>query len=128
MAGGPALDEALRDVGGHTPIERRFLALVRRAGLPKPTCQVQWRANGTVFARVDFDFDPFPLVVEVGGRLGHASDADRARDGHRRNELQLLGITVLDFTSSMVVDQGGDVIETVRRHLVRLGLPERRSR
>ena len=33
------LDELLADSGGHSDLERRFLALVRSAGLPRPICQ-----------------------------------------------------------------------------------------
>ena len=33
------LDRLLVDSGGHSDLERRFLELVRRAGLPRPICQ-----------------------------------------------------------------------------------------
>ena len=85
------LDELLVDSGGHSDLERRFLALVRRAGLPRPTCQRVFRRDGTTLARVDFSFEPRPVIVEVSGRRGHSSDAERARDAQRRNELQHLG-------------------------------------
>ena len=34
-----SLDRLLVDSGGHSDLERRFLALVRRPGCPRPTCQ-----------------------------------------------------------------------------------------
>ena len=34
--GAPRLDDLLLDSGGHTQLERRFLQLMRKAGLPKP--------------------------------------------------------------------------------------------
>ena len=44
------LDELLVDSGGHSDLERRFLALVRSAGLPRPTCQRVFRRDGTTLA------------------------------------------------------------------------------
>ncbi len=63
------LDALLVDSGGHTMLERRFLELVRRAGLPRPATQVIHRRDGKTFARVDFLFEPFKVVIEVSGRL-----------------------------------------------------------
>jgi very-short-patch-repair endonuclease/predicted transcriptional regulator of viral defense system len=110
------LDELLEDSGGHSDLERRFLALVRRAGLPKPTCQ-RILGRGETVSRVDFSFEPRPVLVEVSGRRGHASDAERAKDARRRNELQELGFVVLEFTNRQVREQPGYVIATLRRHL-----------
>jgi very-short-patch-repair endonuclease len=55
--------------------------------------------------------------VEVSGRRGHSSDAERAKDAQRRNELQHLGFVVLEFTNRQVRDEPGYVIATLRRHL-----------
>jgi very-short-patch-repair endonuclease len=110
------LDELLVDAGGHGDLERRFLELVRRAGLPRPTCQ-RILGRGKTVARVDFSFEPKPVIVEVSGRRGHASDAERAKDARRRNELQELGFVVLEFTNRQVRDQPGYVLATLRRHL-----------
>ena len=93
--GAPRLDDLLLDSGGHTILERRFLQLMRKAGLPKPRTQVVHRRDGRTFARVDFLFDDHGVVVEVSGRRGHASDAERARDAQRRNELQDIGLKVV---------------------------------
>ena len=65
MWGVPLLDELLADSGGHSMLERRFLELCRRAGLPRPSTQVIHRRDGSTFARVDFMFDPYGVVVEV---------------------------------------------------------------
>jgi hypothetical protein len=64
------LDGLLVDSGGHTMLERRFLSLVRRAGLPRPTPQVIHRRDGRAIARVDFLFEAVGVVVEVSGRKG----------------------------------------------------------
>jgi hypothetical protein len=96
------VDDLLPDTGGHTMLERRFLELCRRAGLPRPSTQVIHRRGGATFARVDFLFEPFGVVVEVSGQLGHSTPNDRARDAQRRNELQDVGRKVYEYTWSDV--------------------------
>lgn len=115
-AGVRVLDELLVDAGSHSPLEREFLALVRGAGLPRPQCQRIYRRDGVTVARVDFSFEPIPLLVEVGGRRGHSSDAERAKDARRRNELQALGFVVLEFTYVDVHQRPGYVLSMLRRH------------
>jgi len=112
------IDQLLPDTGGHTMLERRFLELVRLAGLPRPRTQVIHRKDGKHVARVDFLFDPFGVVIEVSGRLGHTSDAERARDAQRRNELQDLGRKVYEYTWADVKERPGYVEQTltVRLH------------
>jgi hypothetical protein len=92
------LDDLLVDSGGHTMLERRFLELVRQGGMPRPATQVIHRRDGTTFARVDFLFEPYGVVIEVSGRLGHSTPAERARDAQRRNELQDVGRKVYEYT------------------------------
>jgi Protein of unknown function (DUF559) len=113
------LDEVMLDSGGHSWLERRFLRLLREAGLPRPRPQVVKTRNGRFVARVDFDFAPALLVVEVSGRRGHTSDADRRRDARRRNELQSLGIVVLEFTTTDVISAPELVVDELVRHLRR---------
>ena len=115
------LDELLVDSGGHSKLEREFLRLMRESALPRPTCQAIHRRGGRTVARVDFLFEPFALVVEVNGRRGHASDAERAKDGQRRNELQAIGRQVLEFTWTDVTRDGRRVAGDVRAALRRLG-------
>jgi hypothetical protein len=79
-------------------LERRFLELCRRAELPRPATQVIHRRDGATFARVDFLFEAFSVVVEVSGQLGHSTPRDRARDAQRRNELQDVGRAVYEYT------------------------------
>ncbi len=111
------LQAVLEDAGGHTPLERAFLRLVKAGGLPRPTCQQIFRRDGKTIARVDFSFEPRPLVVEVSGRRGHSTDVERARDAHRRNELQSLGFVVLEFTRADVFERPAYVLQMLRRHL-----------
>jgi very-short-patch-repair endonuclease len=104
----------LLDTGGESYLERRFLRLVREANLPRPTCQVVHRSDGKRIARVDFLFSGTDVVVEVTGRLGHATDAERRSDARRRNALQRAGRVVIEFTTADVLDDSDYVASTVR--------------
>ncbi len=107
--------ELLLDTGGESHLERRFLALVRRAGMPRPRCQVTFRTTTGRPVRVDFLFGS--VVVEVSGRLGHTSDTDRRRAGRRRVELEDQGCRVIEFTTSDVIDDPEYVRRTLRKAL-----------
>lgn len=111
------LDGLLVDSGGHTMLERRFLAVVRRAKLPRPRPQVVHRRGERTVARVDFCYDEFDLVVEVTGRHGHSSPAERAVDAQRRNELQELGRTVYEYTWHHVTREEDYVARTLTHRL-----------
>ena len=73
--------------------------------------------------RVDFLFDDLGVVVEVSGRKGHSSPAERARDAQRRNELQELGRLVYEYTWEDVNGREEWVAETLTN---RLALARRR--
>jgi very-short-patch-repair endonuclease len=113
------VDVLLLDSGGETILERRFLTLVRRAGLPKPQTQRRVRSDGRQVARVDFLYPDLRIVVEVSGRLGHSNPADRSRDAQRRNELQDLGFAVYEYTWGDVTRRPTYVIDTLGERLAR---------
>jgi very-short-patch-repair endonuclease len=115
--GARLLDELLLDSGGHTLLERRFLALMRQEGLPRPRTQVVHRENGRTYARVDFLFDAHGVVVEVSGRRGHSTPAERAKDAQRRNELQDAGRKVYEYTWADVTTRPDYVVTTMRQRL-----------
>jgi very-short-patch-repair endonuclease len=117
--GARLLDDLLVDSGGHTMLERRFLELVRRAGLPRPRTQAIHQRDGRTFARVDFLFEEQGVVVEVSGRKGHSSPSERARDAQRRNELQDAGRSVYEYTWDDVTRRGGWVADTLQARLDR---------
>ena len=100
------------DSGGESFLERRFLRLMRTAELPKPSTQVAYSAKGRAM-RVDFEFRGMDIVVEVSGRLGHTTDRDRQKDARRRNALQQLGKTVLEFTTVDVMSNSDYVLATL---------------
>jgi len=112
-AGTTFLSELLLDSGGESHLERRFLRLMRTAGLPRPDCQIIFRRNGERVARVDFTFPATNTIVEVSGRLGHTSDRDRQRDARRRNQLQQLGHHVIEFTTADVIGDPEYVLATL---------------
>jgi very-short-patch-repair endonuclease len=110
-------DRVMESAGVQSWLERQFLALMRSATLPRPCIQRTYRRDGTHVARVDFDFEPVPLIIEVGGRKGYLSFDERRRQERRRNELQLLGKAVYFFTTEDVVEDGSYVLRTVRQAL-----------
>src|SRR5262249_34478593 len=65
VSGVRMLSEVMLDAGGHSWLERRFLALMRTSGLPKPRCQVGFRDDGKRVARVDFLYDGTNVIIEV---------------------------------------------------------------
>lgn len=112
-----ALDKLIVDSGGESMLERRFLALMRRAGLPRPVTQKAFRHASRYVARVDFCFAEYRIVVEVSGKLGHSSPSERRKDAQRRNELLDLGLRVYEYTWSDVTDRAEHVTSTMRRRL-----------
>lgn len=78
-------------------LERLFLRLVRRAGLPAPETQV--RLNGYV---VDFYWRRFGLVVETDGLRYHRTAATQARDARRDRAHAAAGLSTLRFTHQEV--------------------------
>jgi very-short-patch-repair endonuclease len=115
--GARTLDKLLLDTGGETILERRFLTLVREAGLPRPATQVRQRRDGRHVARVDFHFADAGVVVEVTGRLGHSTPTERGSDAQRRNELIDLGLRVYEYTWAHVTERRAWVVATLRERL-----------
>lgn len=110
--------DAMRQIGEvQSWLEREFLRTIAGSGLPRPALQRTYRRDGVHIARVDFDFAPLPIVVEVGGRRGYLSLGERQRQERRRNELQLLGTTIYFFTTEDVRDDKRYVVETITRAL-----------
>ncbi len=72
-------EEIIADAVVDSWLERRFLGLLRSAGLPIPSPQRRHRLDGVGVVRVDFEFDHVPIVIEVRGRQGYLSAGDRQR-------------------------------------------------
>lgn len=83
-----------------TGLERRFLALVRAAGLAKP--ETQARVNGY---RVDFYWPDLGLVVETDGWRYHRTPGQQAIDYRRDHTHTRDGLTTLRVAESQVRDE-----------------------
>lgn len=96
-------------------LERLFLRIVQRAGLPKPA--TGRRIHGY---RVDFHWPDLGLVVETDGLRYHRTAAQQASDRRRDQVLTAAGLTVLRFTHRQVAHEPREVeriLATVARRL-----------
>jgi very-short-patch-repair endonuclease len=73
-------------------LERRFLGIVRRAGLPLPETQVK------LAGRVDFVWSELGLVVETDGWRYHRTPSQQARDNRRMQAHARAGRTAVRFS------------------------------
>jgi very-short-patch-repair endonuclease len=103
--------------GGHSWLERTFLQLLDRAGLPRPITQQVLTRAGDRLVRVDVRFPGTRLVVELLGYRHHRSAAQMARDSERSNALLLDGFWPLQFTYDQVVEGPEIVATTVAKAL-----------
>jgi very-short-patch-repair endonuclease len=78
-------------------LERLFLQIIRKAGLPSPL--TQQRVNGF---KVDFLWPELGLVVETDGLRYHRTPAQQARDLLRDQAHTATGLTPLRFTRARV--------------------------
>jgi hypothetical protein len=104
---------ALVDSGGESALERRFLAIVREAGLPRPVLQRTYRAGTRTLARVDAEFGD-GLIVEIAGHGTHATRVQRQRDAQRQTELTLGGKRMITFTYDDIYGRPKWVVATLR--------------
>ena len=89
-------------------LERLFLPIARRAGLPPPlTGQL---VNGF---RVDFHWPALALVVETDGLRYHRTPAQQARDRLRDQAHLAAGLTPLRFTHAQVKFEPAYVASTL---------------
>ena len=96
-------------------LERRFLPLVRRAGLETP--ETQQRVNGF---RVDFYWPDLGLVVETDGITYHRTPAQQAKDRVRDQAHTAAGLTPLRFTHEQIKYEPHYVEHTLGRVARRL--------
>jgi very-short-patch-repair endonuclease/predicted transcriptional regulator of viral defense system len=101
-------------------LERRFLPLARRAGLPKPL--TGQRLNGF---RVDFFWPSLGLVVETDGLRYHRTPAQQARDRLRDQRHAAAGLVALRFTHAQVARDPRHVIATLAAVAARQAVNER---
>jgi hypothetical protein len=93
-------------------LERRFLTLVRDAGLPKPS---------TGFNELGFELDVYwpeqRFAVELDTFETHGTRGAFERDRLRQEELKLAGIEMIRITEDRLDREPGRVIERVARLL-----------
>lgn len=90
-------------------LERLFLPIAERAGLPPPETQSRLRGF-----RVDFHWLDLKLVVETDGLRYHRTPAQQAKDRYRDQRLTAAGLTVLRFTHAQVVHDPEQVVATLK--------------
>lgn len=120
-----ALDERLGEPGAATlrfildrrtfrltkeELERRFLPLARKAGLPTPLTG-QWVNE----FEVDFYWPDLGLIVETDGLRYHRTPAEQARDRLRDQTHTAAGLTPLRFTHEQVRYESDHVLAVLRR-------------
>jgi very-short-patch-repair endonuclease len=81
----------------HTELERRFLAIVRRAGLPLPAGQFRRGPH-----RMDFFWPELNLVVETDGLTYHRTAAQQSADLRRDHENAAAGLRTLRFSHAQI--------------------------
>jgi very-short-patch-repair endonuclease len=96
-------------------LERRFLRIARKAGLPEPRTQA--RVNGF---RVDFHWPDLKLVVETDGLRYHRTPAQQANDRRRDQAHTAAGLTPLRFTHAQVAHEPARVRRTLAAVATRL--------
>jgi very-short-patch-repair endonuclease len=117
----PGVARAKRVLDRHTftltasTLERLFLRIARKAGLPKPQTRVQM--NGF---EVDFYWPELDLVVETDGLRYHRTAAKQTHDVLRDQAHTLGGLTRLRFTHWQVKHHPEYVEATLRAVAVRL--------
>ncbi|MGI3780795.1 MAG: hypothetical protein ACRYG2_08450 [Janthinobacterium lividum] len=108
-------------VGAESPIELAYLNDVERAhGLPRGDRQLA--PAGSTYS-TDVDYDPYALLVELDGRIGHVGKG-RFRDMKRDNAHVLLGRPTLRFGHDDVLRSPCAVAGQVAGMLARCGWPE----
>lgn len=108
LEGGPGTAARTR-----SEAEERFLALVRRAGLPSPAAN-----TGIAGCEVDFLWRAERLVVEVDGRAYHASSNRFERDRRRDATLLAAGYRVMRVTWEQIVKEPEALLVTLTRVLL----------
>jgi very-short-patch-repair endonuclease len=89
-------------------LERRFLRVARKAGLPQP--ETQRHVSGF---KVDFYWPALKLVVETDGLRYHRTPAQQATDRRRDQAHTAAGLTPLRFTYAQVCFETQHVCDTL---------------
>ncbi len=94
-------------------LERRFLGLCRRSGLPAPEVNGLLMLGGGP-VQPDFLWRDARLIVETDGRATHLTVRAFEEDRRRDQRLKLAGWDVLRCTWTQVTDEPESLIRTIR--------------
>lgn len=95
-------------------LERRFLEILRKRGLPEPA-----RQHREGRRRIDFAYIDERIAIELDGYASHGSKTAFESDRLRQNELVLAGWFPLRFTWEHVTQAAHTVGETLEEALSR---------
>jgi very-short-patch-repair endonuclease/predicted transcriptional regulator of viral defense system len=115
FAGWPGVVQLRETLDRHTftltdsELERLFLPIARRAGLPRPLTQQY--VNGF---RVDFYWPELGLVIETDGLRYHRTASQQSADLRRDQIHAAAGLTVLRFSHAQVAYEPASVEATLR--------------
>jgi len=117
--GRPKLRAALdlyeeRPVFTRSGLERRFLEVVREAGLPEPSMN-----RFVAGFEIDAYWEAERFGVELDVYATHGSRLSFEEDRERDDELLLAGIETTRITGPRLDREPGAVVESLRRHLAR---------
>ncbi|MDQ3659841.1 MAG: hypothetical protein M3454_02020 [Actinomycetota bacterium] len=107
--------EAYKHSPLESPLERRFLRLLRSAGLPEPEVQYPITDRTRLVARVDFAYPELRLAMEVDGYRWHGGRKAWAHDLSRRNELTNRRWRILHIAKEHMDGSGSQAVELVRK-------------
>ena len=110
-----AVLDGMPEGGLHNRLERDYLALSRRAGLPDPRGQVELVEGTIKVARVDFFYDSLFMVSEVSGHRTHSSRQQLAPSAKRHRRIIAGGRRYIEFTSDEVFHEPDQVVAELRR-------------
>ena len=111
------LRRLLAELGDEPPptrneLERRFLDLVREAGLPAPVVNAMVAGH-----EVDFHWPAQGLIVETDGRATHDTPVAFERDRGRDVDLELAGWHVIRLTWRQLSEEQARVAAMLRTRL-----------
>ena len=104
-----------------SPLERRLLQCLLKAGLPEPTLQYVVIEDGNFLGRIDLAYPEYRLAIEADGWTWHGTRAAWNHDWARRNRLISYGWTILTMTFDQLVSRPHVVAADTKRTLTRLG-------
>jgi very-short-patch-repair endonuclease len=120
LRGVAGADSLRRVLNGYThaplesPLERKFLRLLRSAGLPEPQVQYPIYDGDRFLARVDFAYPELRLAIEVDGFRWHGGRSGWVHDLSRRNDLMNRRWRLLHIANEHMEGSGGVAVKLVR--------------